>query len=878
MLPDGLDSALVSVDALAHDVNNLLATIDINLNIMGTLLQQARPDALGVYVSAAADATQQAGALMRRFASAAAAAAARDAAKALAASCEQARAPLALPPQAAQSGAAAQPPLRDSAEWYRAMFESIDEGFCIIEKMGGDVGGAPLDFRYIEANPAFVVHSGLSGVVGKTLRQVIPDECADWLLTYDAVCTSGVAVRFERGLVTQGRVLELYAFALNDATRRCVGVSFKDITERKRTEDLLRKNHATFSSLIQSAPFGLYVVDAQFRLWEVSAASRKVFSQITPLIGRDFEDILRIVWTEPFVSEALARFRHTLHTGAPYAASNTIEQRANVADIESYDWKIERITLPDGTFGVACYFYDVTERQLAAEALRESEERYRNLFDSIDEGFCVIEMLFDEAGKPVDYLFLETNPNFEKQIRLPGAAGKRASELLPGLEAHWFDTYGKVALTGESIRFTKELGAMDVLLDVYACRVGGAQSRKVAIVFNNITERSRLEQQARLQAASLLELDRRKDEFLAMLSHELRNPLAPLSNAVQLLRLQIQDDPLQQQACNIIAHQVGQLTHLVDDLLDVSRITTGRIQLRCAAVAARSVVERAVETAHPLITQRRHGLTVSLPAQPIWLHADVARLEQVAVNLLTNAAKYTDEGGHIWLSVEQDGDAALLRVRDNGIGIAAEILPRIFDLFTQAERSLDRSQGGLGIGLCLVRRLVELHGGSVEAHSIVGQGSEFIVRLPAMPVAGSPPPMAADVVRLAEKFCRILIVDDNVDLARSQATLLEVVGHAVRIAYDGPSALEIAIDDRPDVVLLDIGLPGMSGFDVARRIRQHPAIKEMVLIAMTGYGQDADRQRSREAGFDHHLVKPVDFGKLQILLARIADRASPLAE
>ena len=379
----------------------------------------------------------------------------------------------------------------------------------------------------------------------------------------------------------------------------------------------------------------------------------------------------------------------------------------------------------------------------------------------------------------------------------------------------------------------------------------------------DITERKQAEQ-------ALVDLHRRKDEFLAMLSHELRSPLAPISNAVHLLRLQKHEDPLQLQARTIIERQVGQLKHLIDDLLEVSRITTGRVQLRLERNLLSSIVERAVETVNPLILQRGHALTVSQPPEPIWVQADAARLEQVLVNLLTNAGKYTDEAGQIWLTVHQEGNSAVLRVRDNGVGIAPQLLPRIFDLFTQADRSLDRSQGGLGIGLCLVQRLVELHGGSVSAHSVLGQGSEFVVRLPAlMPSEAAAPLPAIETARAAGTSCSVLVVDDNVDAARSMAYLLELSGHKVEVAHDGVSALAAALAMQPDVVLLDIGLPGLSGWEVAMQIRQRASAKHVVLVALTGYGQETDRERSQNAGFDHHLVKPADFETVQKILASV---------
>ena len=390
------------------------------------------------------------------------------------------------------------------------------------------------------------------------------------------------------------------------------------------------------------------------------------------------------------------------------------------------------------------------------------------------------------------------------------------------------------------------------------------------LVTDLTTQRHHEKLNALLEA--LKESDRRKDEFLAMLSHELRSPLAPIANAVQLLGLQRgSESPIQQQARGIIERQMGQLQHLVDDLLEVSRITTGRVQLRREPVALSNIVEGAVETVRPLIVQRRHELTVSLPPEPIWLHADAARLEQVVVNLLANAAKYTEEGGHIWLTVLQEGDECVLCVRDTGVGISPALLPCIFDLFTQAERSLDRSQGGLGIGLALVQQLTKLHGGKVEASSVLGQGSEFVVRLPLAPTdTPQPQPPVTETSQPTTRPLRVLVVDDNVDTVLGFSMLLKASGHDVRPAHDGPTAVQAAIDYLPDVVLLDIGLPGLNGYEVAKRIRQQPVLKNVVLVALTGYGQDSDRQTSLQAGFNHHLVKPARLAEMMQILATVS--------
>jgi PAS domain S-box-containing protein len=401
------------------------------------------------------------------------------------------------------------------------------------------------------------------------------------------------------------------------------------------------------------------------------------------------------------------------------------------------------------------------------------------------------------------------------------------------------------------------------------------------LVTDLTTQRHHEKLNAALEA--LKETDHRKDEFLAMLAHELRNPLSPILNAALVLRLHSNRNRLHRiensvvhQSASIIERQVGQLVRIVDELLEVSRITTGRIQLHQERIAVAIVVENAVATVRALIDQRKHELTVSLPMQAIWLNADAARLEQVVVNLLTNAAKYTDQGGHIWLTLQQEGEEAVLRLRDTGVGIAPEILPRIFDLFTQAERSLDRSQGGLGIGLALVQRLVEMHGGTVAASSALGQGSEFVVRLPVVPPPQPQPSLPpTEKAKPTGPSLRVLVVDDNVDTVTTLAMLVQEAGHDVRTAYDGTAVLEAALDYRPNVVLLDIGLPGLNGFEVAKRLRQQPALQNAVLVAMTGYGQESDRQRSQEAGFDHHLVKPGDFGKVLQILATVSELPAP---
>ncbi len=537
------------------------------------------------------------------------------------------------------------------------------------------------------------------------------------------------------------------------------------------------------------------------------------------------------------------------------------------------------VTRVDGmaAVDVRALLHELQVHQIELEMQNEELLRTQTAMQEISDKY---HDLFDFA--PIGYFFLDSHGRI-LEVNLAGAAilgldrnaviQKRFAQFVTMECRPAFAEFCSRVLTTETkqtceIRLPRDGQHVDVLVEGIVAKGQEEKLCRVAII--DITARKQAEEK-------LAESDRRKDQFLAMLSHELRNPLAPILNAVQLLQLQEVVNPSGRKAMAIIERQVGQLTHLVGDLLEVSRATTGRIRLHLEQVGVSSIVERAVETATSLIEQRRHALTVSLPPSPVWLYGDASRLEQVVTNLLVNAAKYTNEGGRIWLSVRQEGDKAVLRVRDTGVGIAPAVLPHIFDLFTQAERASDRSQGGLGIGLTLARRLVEMHGGTIDVSSTLGQGSEFVVKLavcpPGMnPIETQPPPMAT--VKPTRSALRVLVVDDNVCAAKMLEMLVLDSGHLARMAHTGPTALEAALQYRPNVMLLDIGLPELDGFEVAKRIRQEPLLHDIVLVAITGYGQESDRQHSREAGFDHHLIKPADFNEVLRILSSVSEKAT----
>jgi PAS domain S-box-containing protein len=513
---------------------------------------------------------------------------------------------------------------------------------------------------------------------------------------------------------------------------------------------------------------------------------------------------------------------------------------------------------------------DITERKGADAERRRSEERYRTLFASIDDGFCIIEMLYDDHGTPVDYRFIECNPAFERHTGLVRVEGKTMLDLVAGHDPHWFEIYGRVARTGEPARFQNEAKALGRWFDVYAFRVGSPEQRHVAVLFDDITARKRADE-------AMAEAARRKDEFLATLAHELRNPLAPLASGLSLLRAANGSAAPDPHVLEIMERQVAHLTRLVGDLLEVSRFTRGDITLRKERVDLASVLQAAADTSRPIIEAAGHALRIDLPPEPLPLDGDAVRLTQVFANLLNNAAKFMAPDGRIEVTGAREGDQVAVSVRDAGIGIPTDMLDEVFEMFRQVPRSVEGGGDGLGIGLTLVKALVRMHGGEIEAHSDgPGRGSEFIVRLPLG--VELPAVRAAATKRAVAPVppCSVLVVDDNRDAADSLAALLGALGAEARALYDGHAAL-VALErgPSPDVLILDIGMPGLDGYELARRVSARPRGERPMLVALTGFGADADRYRAREAGFDHHVLKPADLPALREVLVAAVDPDAP---
>jgi PAS domain S-box-containing protein len=710
--------------------------------------------------------------------------------------------------------------------------------------------------------------------------------------------------------------ISLTVSPIKDKDGQIIGASkiARDISERKQAEEALYEEKARLHATLTGIGDAVIVTDAAGVITLMNPVAQTLTGWNEEATSRPVEEVFRIVneQTRQPVESPVSR---VIREGAVAGLANHTILIAK----DGTEWPIDDSAAPirdqhGHIVGVVMVFREITvrrrieiERSRAENLLRESESSLRQATAALQAkeaelGLVISQtpLLLTRCSRDGRYLFV--NRAYAEFLGRPAdeIVGRPIVEVMGEAAFATINSQVERVLRGETAEFEVEVPYAAIGRRFMRALYTPDRNEHGEVIgwiatLMDITDRKQFEREREERAAELAlalakrtqearraenaerllrEADRLKDEFLATLAHELRNPLAPLSNALELLRRADGDAALRRRARDMMVRQVGQLVRLVDDLLDISRVTSGRLELRKQRTNLAEVLKTAIETSRPIIEASGHQFSVTLPPQPVQLLADPIRLAQVFSNLLNNAAKYTDTAGHIWLTAARQNGEAVVSVRDTGIGISAEHLPSIFKMFSQAHPALERSQGGLGIGLALVQGLVQLHGGTVEAQSEgVGKGSEFTVRLPLAEeanTAAEQSPHAKDPAALPPVHpVKILVVDDNRDAAESLTLMLRFLGHDIRTAYDGLEAVETAAAFRPDVALLDIGLPKLNGYDAARRIREQPWGKNMALIALTGWGQDEDKRLAAEAGFDRHLVKPAELAELQAILASV---------
>ncbi|MGX4640153.1 PAS domain S-box protein [Massilia sp. SYSU DXS3249] len=760
----------------------------------------------------------------------------------------------------------------------------------LFEQTAAGVAEITLDGRILRANRTFcrIVGRSPEEVAGMRLEDLIhPEDLPDNLELLGRMLANGEPFEVEnRYLRPDGSVVwvaKIVAPVVEPGASMPSSViaNVVDISRRKEAEIQLRANAERLRLALDAAKLGIWSWDVadENPVWE----NDRLYEMVGLVRGSAPVDTVRLL-AELIHPDDIASYQiamaHTLATGEPFRFEGRFHRVSDRA-LRWFEYTGALHRDEDGRpLRMVGTTADVTERREVQERLQMREERYRTLLTSIDEAFCVIELVFDAGGAVVDHRFLETNPAFERHTGLADVVGKTVREVAPDVQPLWNELYARVAASGEALRVVQHEAALGRWLDVFVAPADANAGNRVAVVFRDITEQRRADEDLRALAADLAQANRRQNEFLATLAHELRNPLAPIKTGLDLMRIGPDNPAALAKVRGMMERQVNHLIHLVNDLLDLARVQSGKVELKKTRVALQDIVANAVETALPLIEGKRHAFDVQLPETPLVLDADANRLAQVIGNLLTNAAKYTPLEGRITLAAQQEGDAVRIDVRDNGIGLPPDALPTLFEMFNQGRHGMDYAQGGLGIGLNLVRRLTEKHGGSVSAASEgANRGSTFTLRLPLADVQEAAAPAApAAATAGARRPLRILVADDNHDAAELLAQLLLSQGHAVRTVHDGSAALLAAEAQAPDLALLDIGMPGMTGYEVAIAMRRLPALRHTVLAAVTGWGAQHDRERAREAGFDHHLTKPVDFQRLERLLAEVGEMRGTMRE
>ncbi|MHC5536931.1 hybrid sensor histidine kinase/response regulator [Singulisphaera rosea] len=932
--------------------------------------------------------------------------------------------------------------LKASEERYRALFNTIDEGFCVIDVLFE--ADRPVDYRFLEMNPAFEKHTGLRDVTGKTVLEAVPEHETLWIDAYGKVALTGEPLRMIHEVKVLGRWFEVSAIKYGNDEGRKVAVLFNDISDRMKAEQhrerLLREFQTEKERLVEvfrRAPSFMCVLTGPEHIFEMANDRYCQLVGHRDILGKPVLEALPEIKGQGFVELLDAVYR----TGQPYVGTDVaiwLQSSPDGPMEKRYlDFVYQALRDTDGDVtGILAQGIDLTERKRAEQEVRSKTERVNLLVENIKDYAVVIAdaegMVLEWQGgaeritgySPVEAIGQSAHLLFTPEDRADGvpekelgkaAATGRAEDkrwhlrkggtrfYADGVMTALYDDYGKLRGFGkvfkdatdakeaeestkrrasqlqrladiatrinsahdvdsvlgvvtsearllieahqaatsmmlnpshpqpinvvsnsakhpegshppsidrlmfyeemvsnnEAVRLTKEdldvhpmwradHGEFETVNGWLAAPLVGRNGKSMGLIqisdkqegHFTVEDEAILVQLSQLAAIAienarlyqeLRSNDERKDEFLAMLAHELRNPLAAIGNAVKLASKSEAREHLEW-SNGVITRQMQHLSRLIDDLMDVSRITRGKIVLRRDVTEATPILESAAATVRTLVEERKHTLELDIDRGNLWVDGDPTRLEQVVVNLLNNAAKYSENAGHIWLSARVEDVEVVISVRDSGVGIPPERLPEMFELFAQGDRSLARSEGGLGIGLTVVKKLVEMHGGSITAQSEgPGKGSEFVIHLPRVQepiLAGATGNGQKDQVH---RKSRILVVDDNVDTARGMARLLKLVGHEVATAHDGHEAIHVAREFEPEFIMLDIGLPGMSGYEVAAKLRKESCCEDAMIVAVSGYGQEEDRRRSREAGFDFHLTKPVDLDALLALLSHGAN-------
>jgi PAS domain S-box-containing protein len=788
--------------------------------------------------------------------------------------------------------------MREQDRRLRAVLESVTDAFFNLDR--------GWRFTYVNGQAEALLGRRRDELLGRNHWEEYPDTLGTTVEeNYRKALDAGVMVSFENFYAPHRRWYEVRAYPSADG----LAVYFRDVSARKTTEIELRESERRFRMLADAMPQIVWTatregnIDFLNRRWtEFTGEPQTVGNEgWGPILHPDDS------------SEAFRRWAASVESGTPFEMEIRLLDRRR----QAFRWHLMRTVAVRNEAGDIARWYgtatDINDQKQAEEASRYLAEASAALARVTDYASTLQKVANLAVPHFADWSAVDVADERGGLRRLAVAHQDAAKVALvhelmrdypPDPEApsgaHVVLRTGKpefiAEITDEMLvqgaRDEQHLGLIRSLgLRSYICVPLIVSGKALGVLTFATAESGRTYDHADLALATdlarrasiaventqlyqaLREADRRKDEFLATLAHELRNPLAPIRNSLQVLKMPRVDAGMAEKTREIIERQVHQLVRLVDDLLDVSRVMRGKIDLRRERVELASVIARAVETAQPHIDAQGQRLEVSVPPESLPLDADAVRLAQVLGNLLTNAAKYTEPNGRIWLTARREGDEALLTVRDNGIGIVPDMLPHVFELFVQADHATTKTQGGLGIGLTLVKNLVEMHGGSVTAYSEgLGRGSQFTLRLPLATQVQLRPEQEGNGERQEESRQpgqRLLVVDDNHDAAESLAMLLQLQGHEVKIANDGQSALEVAESFRPHLVFLDIGMPGMDGYEVARRLRRTPGLEATSLAALTGWGQQADRRRTAEAGFDHHLVKPPEPGEVEKVVAEL---------